>query len=58
MERARKAHDFYTLPAHNPSGTAMQLERMESIVFDCAGLSQREGAAAARYLSQQAAQAK
>jgi hypothetical protein len=51
-ERAAKAREFFSVPPHSPSGTLKELEKMEAAVKDCVSLHEREGAAAARYLSQ------
>ncbi|HEY3217098.1 MAG TPA: M1 family metallopeptidase [Candidatus Eisenbacteria bacterium] len=50
--RAAKAREFFSVPAHSPVGTAKEVDKMLAVVNDCVSLHEREGAAAARYLSQ------
>jgi hypothetical protein len=51
-ERAARAREFFSVPAHSPVGTAKEVDKMLAAVNDCVRLHDREGAAAARYLSQ------
>jgi len=54
-ERLESARVFFSEPAHATIGTQQTLSKVADRVNDCVGLREREGAAAARYLSEAAA---
>ena len=54
-ERLAKALAFYSMPEHRVNGTERHMERVRASVNDCAGLREREGEAAARWLRAYAA---
>ncbi len=53
-ERMKHAETFFAQPEHQAPGTDKQLAKVAEQVRDCVALREREGAAVARYLNQNA----
>ena len=55
LESAERARAFYTEPAHCPTGTSREVDKLVAWAHDCAALHDREIEAVTRYLQQTAA---